>query len=152
MRRKCLAVVFIAIISFAAYVSAEDLHFGEMSGQLMIKDGGPLSKGMVVFFRADEGPVPDPDRYLRIPDEVADLDEKGFFSIRLPAGRYFMGAIKRMSGELIGPPYDGDYFFISRDSAMNPRIFVIEKDKNLKIGTISEAVLFKRSSLILQRP
>lgn len=145
MRRKYLAVVFIAIISLAASVSAVDMEFGEISGQLMIKDGGPLSRGMVVFFRADEGPVPDPDRYLRIPDEVAELDENGFFNIRLPVGRYFMGGVKRMSGELIGPPSDGDYFFISRDPAMNPNVFVIEKDKKLKIGAVSEAVIFERS-------
>ncbi len=145
MIKKQLSLFFIAILCFTASAFADNLDFGKMSGQLMIKDGGPLSNGMVVFFRADEGPVPDPDRYLRIPDEVTDLDDKGFFSIRLRAGRYFMGAIKRMSGELIGPPDNGDYFFISQDSAMNPRTFVIEKDKNLKIGTISEAVPFKRA-------
>ena len=132
------------MLCFASSVFADNLDFGEMSGQLMIKDGGPLSRGMVVLFRADEGPVPDPNRYLRIPDEVADLDENGFFNVRLRAGRYFMGGIKRMSGELIGPPDDGDYFFISRGSDGTPGTFVIEKDKNLKIGTISEATLFKR--------
>ena len=131
-------------ICFTTSVFAEDIHFGEMSGQLMIKDGGPLSNGMVVFFRADEGPVPDPDRYLRIPDEVANLDENGFFNVRLRVGIYFMGGIKRMSGELIGPPLDGDYFFISRGLDGTPVTFVIEKDKNLKVGTISEATLFKR--------
>lgn len=132
------------MICLTTSVFANNLDFGEMSGQLMIKDGGPLSNGMVVFFRADEGPVPDTDRYLRIPDEVADIDEKGFFSIRLRAGKYFMGAIKRMSGEMIGPPDNGDYFFISRGSDGTPLTYVIEKDKNFKIGTISEAVLFKR--------
>ncbi len=144
MIRKCLSILFIVIICSATSVFAENLEFGKMSGMMMIKDGGPLSKGMVVFFRADEGPVPDPDRYLRIPDEVVDLDEKGFFSIRLPVGRYFMGAIKRMSGELIGPPNDGDYFFISEDSNGAPRTYVIEKDHDLDIGTVSDAVPFKR--------
>ncbi len=144
MIRKCLSVLFIAIICFTTSVFAEDLEFGNMTGQLMIKDGGPLSKGMAVFFKADEGPVPDPDRYLRIPDEVIDLDDTGLFSIRLPVGTYFMGAIKRMSGELIGPPDNGDYFFISRNSKGSPRTYVIQNNMDLDIGTISEAVLFKR--------
>jgi hypothetical protein len=83
MIKKCLALFTIVMICFITSAFAEKLDFGEMSGQLMVKGGGPLSNGMVVFFRADEGPVPDPDRYLRIPDEVADLDENGFFSVRL---------------------------------------------------------------------
>jgi hypothetical protein len=111
---------------------------------MMIKGGGPMSGGIVVFFKADEGPVPDHDRYFRIPNEVADLDDEGKFRISLPSGRYFMGAIKRKSGELVGPPQDGDYFFMSQDTKSNPHAYTIKKDHTLNIGILSKAVPFKR--------
>jgi hypothetical protein len=50
-----------------------------------------------------------------------------------------------MSGELIGPPQDGDYFFISRDSDGTPLAYSITKNRELNIGTLSQAVLFKRT-------
>jgi hypothetical protein len=144
MIHKCLPVFLIIMSFLSGVLFAEDIDIGLISGQMLIKDGGHMSNGMVVFFKAEEGPVPDPNRYLRIPDEVADLDEEGRFRVALPAGKYFMGSIKRMSGELIGPPQDGDYFFISQDSEGLPFVYAIEKDKNLNIGIIAEATPFKR--------
>ena len=123
---------------------AEDIQTGWISGQMMIKDGGPMSDGMVVFFRADKGPAPDPNRYMRVPDEIDGIDTDGKFRVELPVGKYFMGAIKRMSGESIGPPNDGDYFFISRDIQDVQITYLIEEEKNLSIGIIANAVPFKR--------
>ena len=144
MIKKC-AILFSLIILLAAVpLYAEKIETGLISGQMMIKGGGPMSGGMIVFFKVEEGPVPDPNRYLRIPDEVADLDAEGRFRVVLPAEKYFMGAVKRMSGDMIGPPQDGDYFFISQDAEGLPFVYAIEKDKNLNIGIIAEAVPFKR--------
>ncbi len=144
MMKKTIFIILAALCLFAGSLFAEDVKIGWISGQMMIKNGGPMAGGMVVFFRADEGPVPAPNRYLRIPDEVADMDQEGKFRVALPTGRYFMGAVKRMSGELIGPPRDGDYFFISQDAEGLPLVYALEKDKNLNLGIISEAIPFKR--------
>lgn len=144
MVKRTLSFLFLVTFYFAGPLYSEEIKTGWISGEIMIKDGGPMSKGMVVFFRADEGPVPDPNKYLRIPDEIADLDAEGKFRMQLMAGRYYLGAIKRMSGELIGPPQDGDYFFISRDSDGTPLPYSIKQARELNIGTLSEAVLFKR--------
>ncbi len=144
MIKKSLSVLLMVLCFLAGSVHAEDVSIGWISGQMMIKDGGPLSGGMVVFFKAEEGPVPHPNKYVRIPDEVADMDKDGKFRVALPAGKYFMGAIKRLSGELIGPPQDGDYFFISQDAEGVPQVYALEKDKNLNVGIIAEATPFKR--------
>ena len=143
IRKRVILLLFVSFL-LTAPLYAEVMETGLISGQIMIKGGGPMSSGMVVFFKAETGPVPDPNRYLRIPDEVADLDEEGRFRVVLPSGKYFMGAVKRMSGEMIGPPKDGDYFFISQDSEELPFVYAIEKDKNLNVGIIAEAVPFKR--------
>jgi hypothetical protein len=76
------------IFLFTVPLFAQEIETGWVSGEIHIKDGGPMSNGMVVFFRADEGPVPDPNKYLRIPDELADLDKDGKFRMTLMPGRY----------------------------------------------------------------
>lgn len=144
MIRKSLVVFLFIMFVFAAHISAEEVATGWLSGQIMIKDGGPMSGGMVVFFDAGTGPPPDPDRFVRTPDQIGDLDEEGKFRIMLPVGKYYMGAIKRMSGEMIGPPQDGDYFFIRRDKDGIAVAYIIEKDKSQSVGVVSEAVPFKR--------
>ncbi|MEN8263912.1 MAG: carboxypeptidase-like regulatory domain-containing protein [Nitrospirota bacterium] len=142
--KKYILFLLVIVSAYAIPVFAEEIDTGWISGQMMIKDGGPMAGGIVVFFKADEGPVPDHDRYFRIPNEIANLDNKGKFRIALPAGRYFMGAIKRKSGELVGPPQNGDYFFMSQDTKGNPHAYTVKKDQKLDIGIISKAVPFKR--------
>jgi len=144
MVRKGLVVWIFIMFTFTAYSAAQEFAAGWLSGQIMIKDGGPMSRGMVVFFDAATGPAPDPDKFVRIPDQITDLDEEGKFRIMLPAGKYYMGAIKRMSGEMIGPPLDNDYFLIKRDKDGNAVVFNIEKDKEQSTGVVAEAVPFKR--------
>jgi hypothetical protein len=139
-----LFIMVIFILPGALF--AEETDTGWISGQFMIEDGAPMSDGMVVFFNDATGPPPDPDRYLRIPDEIGAIDAEGKFRVRLPSGRYYMGAVKRMSGEEIGPPQDGDYFLISRDLEGKPLSYVIEEGKSVSVGILSGAVPFKRKT------
>lgn len=143
--KKVCGVVIMVVFFLSGTICAENEGMGSISGQMMTKDGDPMSGGMVVFFNEATGPPPDPDRYLRIPDEIAKMDEDGKFSVTIPAGRYFMGAIRRMSGEEIGPPRDRDLFLISRDADGTPLAYSIEEGKSRNIGTIKKAVPFKRS-------
>jgi len=143
MLKKILPLFLLLVSLSAVPVSAENNATGQISGQIMISDGQPLSDGNVVFFNAETGAVPDPQKYLRIPDELGNLDQEGRFLITLPVGKYYMGAIKRMSGKDFGPPLDGDYFFINRDKDGILVQYVIEKDKTLDIAGIAGAVPFK---------
>ncbi|RJR22590.1 MAG: carboxypeptidase regulatory-like domain-containing protein [Nitrospiraceae bacterium] len=144
MMKKGLMIYLFIMFVFAAHSVAQEVSTGWLTGQIMIKDGGPMSRGMVVFFDAASGPAPDPDRFVRIPDQITDLDEEGKFRILLPAGKYYMGAIKRMSGEPVGPPLDNDYFLIKRDKDGNAVAYNIEKDKEQSTGVVAEAEPFKR--------
>jgi len=145
MIKRAALLTFLVILSLLTALSAEEYETGWIEGQLMIKDRGAMSDGMVVFFDARSGPPPSLDRYFRIPDEVGVLDAEGKFRVPLMPGKYYMGAIKRISGEKAGPPLDGDYFSISQDKEGKPLAYVIEKGKDLNIGTISDAVPFKRT-------
>ncbi|MBI5665454.1 MAG: carboxypeptidase regulatory-like domain-containing protein [Nitrospirae bacterium] len=144
MLRKGLPVFLFMVFLSAICIASDEIETGWISGQMMIKGGGPMSGGTVVFFDADRGPAPDPDKFVRTPEQIGELDQEGKFYMMLPAGRFYMGAMKRMSGEKIGPPLDGDYFVISRDKDGIPVAYIIEKGKSLSVGVIAEAVPFTR--------
>ena len=142
-------VVFISIVLFVflftfGSVFAEEQNTGRVTGTLMSKDGEPMAGGLIHFFNVETGPVPDPDKYWRVPDQIADINEKGEFTIKLPAGKYYLGAIKRISGKKeVGPPLIGDLFFISLDETGAPKGYHVKQGEEVNIGTISEATPFK---------
>ena len=145
MKRLISIISVILIFLFTiGIVSAQEIKKGIISGKLMIKDGGPMGEGLVHFFNAETGPIPDPDKYWRVPDYITDIKENGEFTTELNEGKYYVGAIKRVSGKKeIGPPMIGDFFFISKDEKGNPKLYSVKKGEDISTGTISEAILFK---------
>ncbi len=151
MFKKGIMIFLLTMICFSTALYAGEggnsepiIETGFITGQLFIKDGGPLSSGMVVFFNGAEGPPPDPNEYLRIPDEIGELDPDGKFIVELPVGTYYVGGIKRMSGEKIGPPLDGDYFYLKRDKKGAPQLYTIKKHETVDLGISKEAIIFRR--------
>lgn len=112
---------------------------GTIAGQVMVKDNGPLADGQVMFFNAASGPQPEPDKYERTPDYVRSLDADGSFDVELPAGTYYIRAVKRKSGERIGPPAAGDLVLRVLDDSGKPKPFVIEAGKKVDVGTLGSA-------------
>jgi hypothetical protein len=154
-RRLCMRrFVFIAIAVFLLCVPAtfsishaEDMKTGNIAGQLMIKGGAPMSGGLVYLFSVDK-PLPSYDKYWRIPDFVINMDEKGSFNADVLTGTYCLGAIKRAGIKTqIGPPAEGDYFFISQDEKGSPRKYTVNKGEKLDIGVIEEASPYKKSDI-----
>ena len=85
---------------------------GTVRGFIQSTDGVPLAGGDVYFFNEVTGPFPAPEKYWRVPDMLGVLDEKGGFSVDLPPGRYYVGAIQRKEGQaMIGPPSVGDMYY-----------------------------------------
>jgi hypothetical protein len=136
------------LLCFVSVAFAQGVDKGFIAGQLMIKGGAPLAGGQVFFFNDASGPPPSQVRYWRVPDYMAQIDEAGRFSIELPAGKYYLGALKRMSGERIGPPADGDYFFASADEKGLPKSYVVKNGETVELGVISGAVPFQKRTLM----
>ncbi|OGW37073.1 MAG: hypothetical protein A2Y97_01695 [Nitrospirae bacterium RBG_13_39_12] len=137
------SVLFISIFTLSG-VFAQEQSKCRITGTLMIKDSGSMGGGLIHFFNVETGPIPNPAKYWRVPDEIADLNEKGEFTIELPAGKYYMGAIKRISGKKdVGPPVKGDFFFISSDEKGDPKVYQIKPGEEINIGTLSEATPFE---------
>ena len=85
---------------------------GTLKGFIHTPDGKPLMSGDVYFFNEAMGPFPAPEKYWRVADELGPMDATGGFSVDLPPGRYYIGAIQRkVDATLIGPPAEGDVFY-----------------------------------------
>lgn len=145
MKRLISIISVILIFLFTiGIVSAQEIKKGRISGKLMIKDGGPMGESLVHFFNAETGPIPDPDKYWRVPDFITDIKENGEFTTELNEGKYYIGAIKRISGKKeVGPPMIGDFFFISQDKDGIPKLYSVKKGEDFSTGAISEAIPFK---------
>lgn len=148
--KKSLLIFFITFILSAMPVFAGEVDRGEVSGKLLIKGGAPMAGGIVAFFNERSGPPPAQDKYWRVPDEIADIDEDGKiideygnFSLKLLEGKYYMWAIKRISGENVGPPREGDYFYSLRDEEGKQKSIVVIEGEYVDLGIIAGALPFK---------
>jgi hypothetical protein len=124
-----------------------DGNGGTVTGVIQIKGGGIMTGGTVIFFDEKAGPPPSATKYWRVPTYVFKIQDKGHFTAVLPEGTYFMGALERQSGEVFGPPHEGDYFFISQDEKGEPKKTRVSKDSEVDLGELQEAVPFKRETL-----
>jgi len=140
--KKSIVLLIALIIVSVCPVSAGDSRTGRISGKIMMKDGGPLTGGIVNFYNEKSGSPPAPDRYWRVPDLIADIDEDGGFNADLEEGSYYIGALQQISGGNVGPPEEGDYFFISKERDGRPRIYSVKEGVSREIGVLAEAVPF----------
>ncbi|UCD34817.1 MAG: carboxypeptidase regulatory-like domain-containing protein [Nitrospiraceae bacterium] len=131
--------------------SAPDKPTGTITGRIMVKDGVPLAFGQIMLYDALTGPPPLPHKYERTPDISKTIDAEGRFTVVLPEGRYYLGAVRRMSGERFGPPQEGDYIFRSLDDQGKPKEYLVQAGQILDLGTISEAIPLKAKDFSARR-
>lgn len=144
MKRLAFLAAFFFLIALGA--SAQEIGKGKIAGKLMLEDGSPMSGGSVFFFNDATGPRPSEERYWRVPDAVAPIGDGGRFSMELLPGKYYLGAMKRISDEKnVGPPGEGDYFLKGQDAMGNPKPFFVKKSETTDIGTIAGGAPFKRA-------
>lgn len=137
--KKVVLYIYLLTLCLASISFAEELKQGRITGQMMIKDDGPMSDGAVLIYDA-AGPLPLPDKYFRVPDNVAFIDEEGKFSHQIASGTYYIGGMKKKAGKGPGPPKEGDYLFIIQEPGGMPKAYVLNQNETLDIGTVSEAV------------
>lgn len=146
MKRFFLLISFSLVFFLAAAGSsvAAEAKTGTVSGQLMIKGGGPMGGGIASLFREESGPPPDPVRWWRVPDHIIKMDGSGRFTADVEEGHYYIGAIKRAKGaEGAGPPQEGDYLISSQDEKGVPKSYVVKAGKSIDIGVLALGVPWK---------
>lgn len=144
MKWRLISVSFIVILLFAfGSVLAQEQKSGKATGRLLAKNGTPMTGGLLYVF-SEGGPIPDPEKYWRVPDFLSGIKEQGNFSIELPEGNYYFGAIKRKVGKTEnGPPQIGDMFYKAVDEKGNPKLYRVKQGEKLDLGTVTDIVPFK---------
>jgi hypothetical protein len=144
--KKLLFLVFFLILSVNVFAGDNDQQTktGIITGRIMIEADKPIGGGKV-FFTVLGSPPPSATKYWRVPDEATDIDKDGRFTITLPEGQYYMGAIKKVSGDRIsgdnfgpGPPNNGDILYISQENG-KPKVHTVKRGETTDLGTVSGA-------------
>ncbi|UCD34818.1 MAG: hypothetical protein JSU90_11100 [Nitrospiraceae bacterium] len=145
-------IVSIALMSGGLFPAEKPLETGAgfVKGLLVADGSGSLAGGTVFFFNELSGPAPSSTRYWRVPDYAFKISDDGSFQATLPAGSYYMGASKKLSGGPLGPPQDGDLFFISEDEKGNPLLHKVQENQTLNMGTVTGAAPFSRTILVTE--
>ena len=116
-----------------------EIKKGTVTGKVMVNDRVPLSWGQIMFYDYSTGPPPIPDKYERTPDISKSLDYEGNYKVEVPEGRYYIGAIKRISGDRLGPPQNGDYVYRSLNEKGLPKIYTVQAGQVLDVGMFTGA-------------
>lgn len=136
---KLLAVigmpVVLVLISAVVALAAN----GIISGRLMIDDDQPFADGIVLLYNADLGPPPAPERYRLIADHMAESDSRGVFRTKLPAGNYYLCAVKRINKQHTCHISEGDLLLFSLDEKGLQKIHRVTENEQLNLSVISGA-------------
>ncbi|WP_298272303.1 carboxypeptidase-like regulatory domain-containing protein [Geobacter sp.] len=138
-------VVVVLVLAGACTASFAELRKGKLAGRILDGKLAPLGGGTVFLFSSTVGPPPAPEHYWRIPDELVSLDGEGRFSIELMPGSYYIGAIRRATGQDLGPPRGGDLFIVGRDSFGAPSSYTVRAGETTDIGILAGAKPFDRA-------
>ena len=144
-KHASILLLFMSLV-MTPFAPAAVAKMGSISGKVMIKDGVPMANGAVFFFNEDNGPSPSFDMYWRVPDETVVTDAEGKFKAPLVDGKYYIGAIKRKSGDEIGPLQEGDLFLPFLDNG-KPTTYAVTDGSSADIGTVAGAQTFTKSIL-----
>lgn len=145
---RIVSLICLLLLSMAGVSSAAEAGMATVTGSLANVKGKPLTSGMVFFFNAALGPPPAPDKYWRVPEEVGRIEENGSFSVELPAGTYYIGGVHRKVVTAVGPPQDGDLFFVHRDEKQNAISREFKAGTATDLGRLAGAVPYvKKTSL-----
>lgn len=149
MRRIFHAAAALAIVAFVCGPAGSETYHkklpagGEVTGQVIIKGKGPMLGGTVFFIDEAAGFLPSLSSYWLVPSYTVPLDDNTSFRVRLPEGTYYVGAIERESGEVLGPPEEGDYFFLGQDAKGNPKKLGVWNNAKIDLGTLENAAPFQ---------
>lgn len=146
--RKNLFYIFLFLVLFSTEISGQENGPGKITGRITGVNGESMSGGLVSFFNLLTGPPPSREKYWRVPDLFTAIKQDGGFSMELPPGKYYLGAIKRASGSKeLGPPEEGDLFYAASENGGSPRAYEVKSGQETDLGTIAAAAPFSKKEV-----
>ncbi|MBI4698142.1 MAG: carboxypeptidase regulatory-like domain-containing protein [Nitrospirae bacterium] len=137
LKKGILSIILIVLFPFIAFAQTESntvkkiTEPGYVTGKMESEDK-TLVFGYAGFF-STSGRMPDPTRFWKTPDYIYTLKDSGDFDARVPEGKYYVIAIRKVKKGL-GPPETGDHFFYLMD-AKGPKAIEIKSGMKLDLGT-----------------
>lgn len=147
MKRILLIICILVFTPVLVLAWGEEENVGNITGKLILNDGQPMSGATVFLFDAAVGPAPVLGKFWRVPDVIAETDENGGFNIQVKTGKYYLGAIKRISAmHPFGPPSSGDFVYPSHATELKgkQKLYRVVKWETIDVGTINNIVPFDR--------
>ncbi len=145
--RIFITLSVICLLAMLNVASAQVRSYGVMKGTLLTEGGDAFSGARVCIYNVNSGPPPFSGDYWRVCDHVTRTGNDGSFSQRLPAGKYYVMATKKMTGEKPGPPVEaGDPTWPAWDGS-ELQTYVVTEEGPTDIGIIPGAVPFKNEWL-----
>jgi len=148
MIRHFFKLSFLAVSLFmtaGAFAAGDQINaeYGVLAGQFMKNGKTPLANGRLFIYNEAFGPA-SADRYVRVPDGITELDEKGNFSLNLPPGTYYLSAVVKANNGAKSPPTEGEPIYFKTDSKGNIQPFIVNAGKETNTGIISSSFPYKR--------
>lgn len=111
---------------------------GTVSGRFVVKDEIPAAVGQILFYSAEPGQSPRLSQFMRVPDLIVDTDYDGYFFAELPEGEYYLTAIKRNSGKMLGKPEKGDHYFrLRKEHSEELEILSVTEGNQIFLGNLA---------------
>lgn len=143
MRVLLITIISLLMLTNAAHAAmSEDLkaRVGEVEGRLMV-DSKPIPYAVVSFFKIVNGAAPRQGKVQRVPDMVSTTDNQGYFSVRLLAGTYYIGALARKRGAGLGPPKRDEARYFALNEQGDLRLVKVTARMTENVGTLTAATL-----------
>jgi hypothetical protein len=116
---------------------------GTIIGKVLLKDGKPATAGIVLFYQKKELVPFDLQKYRFEPEEIAFIGSDGSFRAYLPAGTYYLEAVKRASNDIVGPPQAGEHQGIGINEKGRPNEYIMKSGERKDVGDIIGLVPYK---------
>ncbi|MDA8098701.1 MAG: carboxypeptidase-like regulatory domain-containing protein [Nitrospiraceae bacterium] len=138
VRLSLWILIVLVGIGSAAIAQYHMFNPATITGEIGIKDVGPIMGGAIFFYNADKDPMPTATKYWAVPSFAFPVDNNAHFKAVLPEGNYYIAAVERSSGELAIPPADNEQFVIVSDAKGNPKKLNAWKDATIDLGSLVE--------------
>jgi hypothetical protein len=133
---RFLLILLLLLGGFGQGLAREpEVALGTVRGRLQLPETERYS-GVVSLWNADQISMPDPRRYILIPSTAGPIDPDGRFLLRVPAGRYYLGAILRLTpGPPLGPPRVGDRILLTPDAQGDELVVEVGVGETVDVGS-----------------
>ena len=149
MRSLIKTIIVISLVTFLPLTASAALpgfmlkRMGALKGQVFVEEK-PLPGAIIAFFLESKGLPPIGEGMRRVPEFLTRANPEGNFTVKLAAGKYYIGILIR-EDKAPGPPREGEKFYFADNGQGKLRLFSIADHQKIDVGRVdgSDPAIFK---------